>query len=87
MKTVICSLPHASTNINGIQFESIDDGAAVAAVLEDDVAAQFEDIPGYQVINNEQPPEPPKAQKTKKQPAEVTEAETLNPDIGVDNGN
>jgi len=49
MKKVTCTLPNVSDEINGIKFE-LDDGVATAE-LEDDVAAQFDGIPGYEIAD------------------------------------
>lgn len=49
MKKVICTLPNASEEINGVPFKLVD-GAAVAEAA-DDVAKQFDGIPGYEVID------------------------------------
>ena len=49
-KKVVCTLPNASENINGIDFAKDLDGSMVSVeVLEDAVAAQFEGIAGYKV--------------------------------------
>ena len=48
MKKVTCTLPNVSDEINGIKFE-LADGVATAE-LEDDVAAQFDGIPGYEIV-------------------------------------
>lgn len=49
-KKVICTLPNASENINGVEFAKDLDGSMVSvAVLDDAVAAQFEGITGYKV--------------------------------------
>lgn len=50
MKKVLCTLPNASALINGVEFEETDAGMLSAAV-EDDVAKQFEGIPGYELID------------------------------------
>lgn len=46
-KKVICTLPNASDEINGVKFELVD-GAAVAEV-SDKVAEQFAGINGYTI--------------------------------------
>lgn len=50
MKTVICTLPNASENINGIAFERGADGG-VQARMSAAEAAQFEGIPGYAITD------------------------------------
>jgi hypothetical protein len=54
MIKVTCKLPNASTNINGIEFESVEGG--VESVMEDDAAAQFNGIPGYTLEPVEEKP-------------------------------
>ena len=49
MKKIVCTLPNASNRINGIAFESTLDGM-VSEPVEDAVAAHFEGIAGYDVI-------------------------------------
>lgn len=54
MKKIICDLPNASELINGIKFESTLDGAVISLEpVEDDVAAQFDGIPGYHLVDAE----------------------------------
>jgi len=54
MQKVTCSLPNASTNINGIEFEVVEGG--VAAVMDDESAARFGSIPGYTLEAVEEKP-------------------------------
>lgn len=49
MFKVKCTLPNASTNINGIDFAEVDGG--VEAVVDD--ASMFEGIPGYEISRSE----------------------------------
>jgi len=46
---IICNLPNAATEINGIKFEA-GDGALVAMDVSANDAKCFETIPGYDVI-------------------------------------
>lgn len=62
MKRIICELPNASTDINGIQFEETMDGSVISVeAVADDVANQFANIPGYHLVDAE--PEKPKTDK------------------------
>jgi hypothetical protein len=45
MIKVTCTLPNASTNINGVDFDPVEGG--VAAVVSKETADQFDGIPGY----------------------------------------
>ena len=44
---VTCSLPNASENINGIDFERQEDGSVVAVGVSAEDAANFGLIPGF----------------------------------------
>lgn len=69
MKKIICDLPNASTSINGIEFEATLDGAMMSVdAVEDDVAKQFANIPGYHLVDAE-----PAKQATKKAAAKADE--------------
>ena len=58
-KKVICTLPNASENINGIEFAKDLDGSMVSVeVLEDAVAAQFQGISGFKVEDTKAQPAP-----------------------------
>jgi hypothetical protein len=48
VKKVICTLPNASENINGVVFARAADGS-VSAVVSAESAALFDGIPGYSV--------------------------------------
>lgn len=50
MKRIICSLPNASTRINGIKFED-DHGQKVSEPVSAEVADQFSGIPGYEIVD------------------------------------
>ncbi len=52
-KKVICNLPNASEEINGIKFVHTEEGVISADVLEDAVAKQFDGIPGYTLVEAE----------------------------------
>lgn len=52
-KKVICNLPNASKEINGIKFVHTEEGVISADVLEDAVAKQFDGIPGYTLVDAE----------------------------------
>lgn len=60
MKIVTCTIPNASTLINGVAFSGSDAGM-VSEPVADEVAAQFEGIPGYEFADAEAAPEAPKA--------------------------
>ncbi len=65
MKTVLCTLPNASENINGIAFERLADGS-VQARMPAAQAAQFEGIAGYAVADAQEPKAaPPRAARAK----------------------
>ena len=49
MAKVICSLPNASTEINGVAFESTD-GGMLSVEVTDEVAEAFVAIPGYALV-------------------------------------
>jgi hypothetical protein len=48
MPKVLCTLPNASDNINGVQFVTHADGM-LSVDIDDDIAANFCQIPGYQL--------------------------------------
>lgn len=51
MARIICELPNASLNINGIEFERMDNGNVISkGDVPADVAEKFVNIPGYKVI-------------------------------------
>ena len=52
MKRVICSLPNASSRISGVLFTH-DRGQMVSEPVAQDVAAMFEGIPGYTILDDE----------------------------------
>lgn len=49
MPRVICALPNASDEINGIKFHKLDDGRLISDDVADDVAEHFVSIPGYEL--------------------------------------
>lgn len=49
MPRVLCTLPHASTSINGVAFTS-DRGQMISEEVSEEVAAAFGAIPGYEVL-------------------------------------
>lgn len=49
MKTILCTLPNASTLINGIEFKETPEGM-LSVPVEDSVAADFATIPGYEAV-------------------------------------
>lgn len=61
MPKVICELPNASHEINGIAFTELDDGRMISAEIDDETAAYFTSIPGY-VLEGEEAPELPLTQ-------------------------
>lgn len=50
MAIIICTLPHASTSINGVKFSS-DRGQMISEDVSDDVAAHFARIRGFKIAN------------------------------------
>lgn len=57
MFKVICTLPNASDLISGVAFEPAADGGMVSASpVDEDVAARFAMIPGYNVVDLEAAP-------------------------------
>lgn len=51
MAKVICRLPNASSNIDGIEFQPHPDGnGMVSADISDEQAARFLSIPGYEAV-------------------------------------
>lgn len=52
MKIVTCTLPNASTLISGVEFSESKEGM-VSGPVADEVAAQFEGIPGYELADAE----------------------------------
>lgn len=68
MKIVTCTLPNASTLISGVVFSESDSGMVSDAVT-DEVAAQFEGIPGYTFADSDEAQKTPaKAGKASKVP-------------------
>lgn len=55
MKQIKCTLPNASTAINGVKFDIVEDGV-LSAPVEDAVAEQFTGIAGYEVIDVKKAP-------------------------------
>lgn len=53
MPRVLCKLPNASENINGVPFVSHADGGMVSADISDEQAAAFASIPGYSILGAE----------------------------------
>lgn len=51
-KKVTCTLPNASEEISGVEFERQEDGSVVAHCSDDD-AAKFEGINGYTIEDAE----------------------------------
>lgn len=47
MQRVVCSLPNASTLINGVKFASLAEGGMLSEEIDDGVAEGFCRIPGY----------------------------------------
>ena len=58
MAKVLCKLPNASSNINGVKFVSHRDGM-ISEEIDDAIALQFAEINGYEIHD-------PKAKKAKK---------------------
>lgn len=54
MAIVICTLPNASTRINGVTFAA-DRGQMISDDVDDATAAHFRAIPGYMVVGDEPP--------------------------------
>lgn len=70
MRRLICTLPNASTTINGIAFTE-DRGQMVSEPVPDDVAEQMATIPGYMLVP-EAPPQVPSADTTTEGAAQPT---------------
>lgn len=82
-KKVTCNLPNVSDEINGVKFELID-GVAVADGVADDVAAQFDGIPGYEVEEGKaetaaEKKAREKAEKAAQEAADKAATESTNP--------
>ena len=60
MPKVLCTLPNASEEINGIKFETHANGM-LSEDVSDEVAAELSTIPGYQVVGSKAPADPDKA--------------------------
>lgn len=59
---VICTTPHATSPINGVEFTQ-DRGQLISVPLTQAAADAFQGIPGYEVVEVEQEPDPaPKRQ-------------------------
>lgn len=65
MKIVTCTLPNASTSINGVEFSATADGM-VSVPVADEVASGFASIPGYSVADAK-PAKPVKAPEAPKE--------------------
>lgn len=68
MPRVICDLPNASDEINGIKFHPLDDGGRISDEIDSETAALFASIPGYVLDDGSSAPvEPvkPAAPKTR----------------------
>lgn len=50
MFRLICRRPNASTSINGITFAPQEDGSMVSDPVSEEVAADFRNFPGYEII-------------------------------------
>lgn len=51
MKQVICRLPNASAEINGVQFSQALGGGMISEPVDEEKAKAFGRIPGYEVID------------------------------------
>lgn len=60
MPRVICDLPNASDEINGIKFHPLDDGGRISDEIDAETAAHFVSIPGYALDDGSAAPEPVK---------------------------
>lgn len=56
-KKILCTLPNASELISGIAFAALADNSGVLSVeeVDDEIAAGFEGIPGYKVLDPTDP--------------------------------
>lgn len=95
MPRVICDLPNASDEINGVKFHPLTEGGMISDELSDDDAALFASIPGYALDDGESakaaapasaPPPATRKVKEKAEPApkkevkaEVVKAEEAKP--------
>ena len=72
MPRVICNLPNASAEINGVKFHPLEDGGMVSDEIDNEKAAGFLEIAGYESWDNPAPaaallkPSAPPAPKTRK---------------------
>src|SRR3954463_12429205 len=69
MPRVLCTLPHASTSINGVAFSAVPAGMLSVEDLPDDIAASFASICGYELVTP-----PPVKPATSPPPAAATVA-------------
>ncbi len=60
MAKVLCTLPNASAEINGVKFEAHANGM-LSEEVSDEVAAEFSAIPGYQAVGTKAQPDANKA--------------------------
>jgi len=60
MARVVCTLPNASTLINGVPFTE-DRGQMISDEISDEVAADFVAIPGYLSLVEAKPTKKPAA--------------------------
>lgn len=72
-KHILCTLAHASTLINGVAFAASDNPAGMLSVdpVDDETAANFTSIPGYEIHEVKGKASEPKA------PAKAPAAKTL----------
>lgn len=63
MKIVTCTLENASNSINGVAFTQTETGM-VSEPVADEVAAQFDGIPGYTSFDPDGSAKAPKAAKS-----------------------
>lgn len=54
MPRVLCTLPHASTSINGVTFTP-DRGQMISEEVSEEVAVAFGAIPGYEILRAQAP--------------------------------
>ena len=58
MPKVLCTLENASTEISGHKFTAVE-GGMLSEDLDDDTAARFLSIPGYEPVADPEPPAEP----------------------------
>lgn len=66
---VRCTLPNATSPINGVAFETAQDGSLVSAPIDTDTTKHFLSIPGYVAIPELDVPPPERSVAVGAEPA------------------